>query len=275
VPVYPDTAGARPRTLGADAAHRASQAMPDNAALRSWLAALEARHLADLTPAEVARALRALSSCYVERRGKLASGGALDSAGKRAAFSLYYAPVHYLTVREIVHALPREARGVRKILDLGCGTGAAGAAWAAAADGATISGIDRHPWATAEAQWTWRHLGLTGRASVGDISRIRIRGEQGLGVLLAYAVNELPAETRPPLLEDLLRAAGRGARILVVEPIARRMSGWWDEWARAFATAGGRADEWRFDLALPERQHALARAAGLNPRELTARSLWL
>jgi hypothetical protein len=275
VPVYPDTAGARPRALGANAAQRASHAMSDDGALQAWLAALEARHLADLTPAETARALRALSSCYVERRGKLARGGALDSAGKRAAFALFYAPVHYLVVREIVHALPSEARGVRKVVDLGCGTGAAGAAWAAAAGGATISGIDRHPWATAEAQWTWRHLGLTGRASVGDISRMRIRDEQGLGVLLAYAVNELPAETRPSLLEGLLRAAGRGARILVVEPIARRMAGWWDEWARAFATAGGRADEWRFDLALPGRQQALARAAGLDPRELTARSLWL
>jgi predicted RNA methylase len=249
--------------------------MPDDAAFQTWLAALEARHLADLTPSEVARALRALSSCYVERREKLASGGALDGAGKRAAFALFYAPAHYLTLREIVMALPSDARAVRKILDLGCGTGAAGGAWAGAAGIATISGVDRHPWAVAEAQWTYRELGLPGRASVGDISRARIRGARGLGVLLAYTVNELPSGVRAPLLAELLRAAERGARILVVEPIARRMSGWWDEWERAFAAAGGRGDEWRFDVALPERQQALARAAGLEPRELTARSLWL
>src|SRR4030095_473040 len=46
-----------------------------------WLRALEERHLSNLTAAEVARALRALSSCYVERRAKLATGGALETAG--------------------------------------------------------------------------------------------------------------------------------------------------------------------------------------------------
>ena len=55
----------------------------------NWLAALDERHLANLTPSEVTRALRALSSCYVERREKLAHGGALDGAGKRAAFALF------------------------------------------------------------------------------------------------------------------------------------------------------------------------------------------
>ena len=61
-----------------------------------WLAALEDRHLAKLTASEVARALRALSSCYVERRTKLTSGAALDSAGKRAACALFYGPLHFL-----------------------------------------------------------------------------------------------------------------------------------------------------------------------------------
>ena len=39
-------------------------------ALEDWLAALEKRHLSDLTFAEVSRALRALSSTYVERRSR-------------------------------------------------------------------------------------------------------------------------------------------------------------------------------------------------------------
>ena len=62
-----------------------------------WIAALEARHLANLRVPEVTRALRALSSAYVERRRRPASSGgarpnvlgALDSAGKRAAFALF------------------------------------------------------------------------------------------------------------------------------------------------------------------------------------------
>ena len=63
-----------------------------------WLEALERRHLAELTFSEAARALRALSSCYVERRPRLASGGALDTRGKRAAFALFYGPVHFVAI---------------------------------------------------------------------------------------------------------------------------------------------------------------------------------
>ena len=122
-----------------------------------WLAALDERHLADLTFSEVARALRALSSCYVERRDRLARGGALDSAGKRAAFALFYAPQHFLTVREIGRALDVAAR-VTRILDLGCGTGAAGAAIALESNTARIEGLDRNGWAVAEANWTYRLL---------------------------------------------------------------------------------------------------------------------
>src|SRR5262245_47178738 len=94
----------------------------------TWLQALEARHLADFRLVEVTRALRALSSAYVERRQAIARGGALDSAGKRAAFALFYGPLHFLAVRHIVRSLDARPRG--DILDLGCGTGTAGAAWA-------------------------------------------------------------------------------------------------------------------------------------------------
>ena len=42
-----------------------------------------------------------------------------------------------------------------------------------------------------------------------------------------------------------------------------------------FVEAGGRADRWRFTAELPERLRLLDRAAGLDHRELTARSLYL
>src|SRR5262245_20056339 len=118
----------------------------------AWLAALEERHLANLTRSELTRALRALSSCYVERREKLAGGAALDGAGKRAAFALFYGPLHFLTVDAVVRALGAHERPVRGIHDLGCGTGAGGAAWGlAAAAPPAIAGIDRNPWAVGEA----------------------------------------------------------------------------------------------------------------------------
>jgi SAM-dependent methyltransferase len=239
----------------------------------SWIAALDERHLANLTPSEVARALRALSSCYVERRGKLSSGVALGSAGKRAAFALFYGPLHFLIAREVVKAIGMLA--VAEIVDLGCGNGAAGAAWALEAGGASIAGFDRNPWAVAEAQWTYRTLGLTGRARQADIARLTVRGRRGLGVIAAYTLNALAPEARDALLRQLIEAGRGGAHALVLEPIARRTVPWWDEWAAAFESAGGRSNEWRFPAALPSRAAALARAAGLDPRELTARSLSL
>jgi len=67
-------------------------------AFDDWLAALEARHLAELTFPEMSRALKALSSTYVERRQKISEGAALAGRGKRAAFALFYGPLHHLLV---------------------------------------------------------------------------------------------------------------------------------------------------------------------------------
>lgn len=248
--------------------------MPDAAGVESWLDSLESRYLADLTRREVARALRALSSCYVERREALVRGGALDSAGKRAAFGAFYAPLHFLTIRQIVASLPQAAPPAR-ILDLGCGTGAAGGGWASQAETQVIAGIDRHAWVVAEANWTWRRLGLRGRATQGDAVRAPLGPPPPPAVLAAYLVNELPGDARQALLPRLLAAAGQGSRVLIVEPIARRMSPWWTPWEAAFIAAGGRADEWRFAAAVPELQRALATAAGLDLRELTARTLYI
>ena len=250
--------------------------MRDDERVAGWLEGLEQRQLADLTPSEVGRALRALSSCYVERRAMLARGGALESAGKRAAFALFYAPLHFLVVREIVRALDAHPDGsIARILDLGCGTGAAGAAWALECGRCAIDGVDRHAWAVAEANWTYRVLGLAGRARQADLDRLAVRGGNGQAILAAYTVNELPDATREALLPRLIDAHERGSRILIVEPIARRIAAWWPRWESAFTAAGGRANEWRFSTPLPERQRQLGRAAGLDPRELTARTLQL
>jgi hypothetical protein len=244
-------------------------------ALSNWLASLERRHLADLTPSEMARALRALSSCYVERRAKLAGGGALDTRGKRAAFALFYGPVHFLVTTEVVRALEGACAGIREIVDLGCGTGVAGAAWALESNATRISGIDRNAWAVAEAHLTYRELNLRGRALQGDAAAFRTRAGEGTGIVAAYTINEVRDDLRSALRAELLRAGARGSRILIVEPIARRMAPWWNEWQDAFEAAGGLADEWRFPANLPPRQRELARAAGLDPRELTARTLWV
>jgi len=248
----------------------------DTAPFDAWLEALEARHLERLRFPEVSRALRALSSAYVERRDRLAHGAALDGGGKRAAFALFYGPLHFLTVREIVLRLPAPDPPIDTIVDLGCGTGAAGAAWATTTPGGRhpqIVGIDRHQWAVAEAAWTYRAFGLRGRATQEDSVRARIPLRRA-GLLAAYVVNELTDDARARMLERLLDAVRRGAAVLVVEPISRRAAPWWDEWVQAFAPLGGRADEWRFDATLPDIVRRLGRAAGLSAAEVTARSLY-
>jgi hypothetical protein len=257
----------------------------ENPQFIQWLAALEARHLRDLTFSEVARALRALSSIYVERRRQLACGGALTGRGKRAAFALFYGPIHHLIVRGVVEGLPMAAEPRATILDLGCGTGAAGAAWAGAcARSPAVLGVDRHPWALSEAYQTYDEFGLAARVRRVDLGEFALP-RQPLSLVAAFTLNELNDSARDALLTQALNRGrddrDRGNRprepnqVLVVEPVAGFVAPWWDRWKEAIVSAGGRSDEWRFRADLPALVAKLDRAAGLDHRVLTARSLWL
>jgi hypothetical protein len=238
-----------------------------------WIAELEARHLATLTLSEVARALRALSSAYVEHRGRLASKGAFDSDGKRAAYALYYAPLHFLTVSHVVEQL--EPTGpVATLLDLGCGTGATGAAWASSRDLAPrVLGVDTHPWALHEAARTYRAFGLDGSTRRVHAGRLII--PRGVDAIVAgWMLNEVDDETRRALQPTLLAATRQRRQLLVVEPIATRVSPWWPAWSAPFVGAGARIDEWRLTTPVPDIVRRLGHAAGLKPETLTARSLY-
>jgi hypothetical protein len=241
----------------------------------SWIEALAARHQSDLTFSEISRSLRALSSTYVERRHRLREGAALTGAGKRAAFALFYGPLHFLLIRDAVRALPGATAAARTLVDLGCGTGASGAAWASeCVQRPQILGIDRHPWALAEAGRTYREFHLSARTRQADVATAEWPKSPAL-LLAAFTVNELPDDARDALLPRLLDRASKGDRVLVVEPLAGGVAPWWPAWRGAFERAGGRADEWRLRIELPPIVQKLDRAAGLNHRELTGRSLWL
>ena len=239
-----------------------------------FLRELEQRHLADLRFSDVTRALRALSSAYVERReSALAGRKALDGAGKRAAFALYYGPIHSLLIQHIARELAiAPAKGT--VVDLGCGTGVAGAA--VACTGAPVLGIDTHPWALDEARFTYRAFGLQHDVRRGHAARVRFPADTAC-IVAAFVVNELNDSDRAVLLDDILRLKARThtASVLIVEPISTRVSPWWPAWEKVFLAQGGRSDEWRVHAELPPMVTRLAKAAGLRPQILTARSLHL
>jgi SAM-dependent methyltransferase len=241
-----------------------------------WVQTNERRQLSELTFPEVSRALRALSSAYVERRHRLDAGAALDGAGKRAAFALFYAPLHFLLVRHVVESLQAAAPRTPAIVDLGCGTGAAGAAWAAAfprGNEPSVIAVDRHSWAASEARETYRAFGLRARVRVGDALGMPLPPRAA--VVAAFTVNELEADARGRLLKLLVAHAKGGGSVLVVEPLAGFVAPWWGEWRRAGEEVGGRTDEWRLQTELPAIVAKLDRAAGMNHREITGRSLYM
>ncbi len=263
----------------------------------NFLTDLEARHLADLRFSDVTRALRALSSAYVERReSALADHKALDGAGKRAAFALYYGPLHYLLVQHIITSIdaPLEP-GL--VVDLGCGTGVAGAAVAnhlhapedlralrspdtlRALRAPRVLGIDTHPWTLDEARATYKAFGLTHDVRRGHAARTRFPADASI-IVAAFVVNELKDNDRPELLRNLIGNQERGTRnggrrVLIIEPISQRISPWWDQWAAEFIKRGGRADVWKARIAPPPMVKRLAKASGLRPEMLTAKSLFL
>jgi predicted O-methyltransferase YrrM len=240
--------------------------------IAAWLEALHARHVAPWRPKEFTHALQALSVRYVERRRELGHRSPLDSAGKRAAFAAFYAPLHFLTVRRVLDALAPD-RAPSRIADLGCGTGVAGAAWALP-HSARVIGVDNHRWAVDEARWNWRALGLEGRATAGDLltaARGRLDAD---ALVLAWAVNELDDAARAALLPRVMAFAQDGA-VLILEPLARGAAPWWPSWAEAFTSAGGRADEWKFPADLPPMLRELSQRAGFRRDTLSARTLWL
>jgi hypothetical protein len=261
--------------------------MPDAGAVQAaWLAALEQRHLANLTRQEFTRAVRALSARYVERRSQLPDRSPLDSAGKRAAFALFYAPLHFLTTE-----LALSRTGVRTdlttIVDLGCGTGVCSAAWARAAwvktpeAAPSITGVDANAWAIDEARWNWRTLGLKGHAVRGDLlttARGLLRQSNGAlaatGVIAGWAINELAKADRDQLLGVLDQLLERGATLVVLEPLARGVTPWWNEWTTRLAPRGVQEGDIKGDVELPASFASFSDSAGFKKNELGVRAMF-
>jgi SAM-dependent methyltransferase len=242
-----------------------------------WLEAAVARFVPPLTFAEVRKGAQALSSLWVERRGegRLAERS-LDGHGKRAAFATYYTALHLLTAWRALGDLGADfAAGLDSIHDLGCGAGAAGAAAGVAAGRrAEILAVDRSGFALAEARHTYAAFGLRARTRRGSLPQaFPARAAARDLIVLGWAVNELAPAARDGVLAALEAACGRGARFLVLEPLAGAASPWWSEWEARLAPAGARSRLVKRAGALPDWLARMDRAAGLDHRVLGARVL--
>ncbi len=187
---------------------------------------------------------------------------------------MFFGPIHFLLTREITRALGVRVPSGYGLLDLGCGTGVAGAVWAMESNlSSNVELVDHNAWALAEAKWTLEHFGIRAATKSADIRTLP--APNGQAVVAAFTMNELDDASRSRFRRDFLSIARSGGAVLVIEPISRAATPWWEEWAREWKIAGGRSDQWRFRVDLPERLALMDRAAGLDHRELTGRSLWL
>ena len=248
-----------------------------------WIDALLDRHMRGFTTSEFLKAVRALSVRYVERRAELPHRSPIDSAGKRAAFAGFFAPLHHLTARSVATAVGAGDRPLEHIVDLGCGTGAAGSAWGTTLPTRPVlTGVDQTPWVLEEARWNWDVLGFSSTTKRHDFVEFAWGGRDtrgstrgATGIVLGWSANELAHEGRGRLLPRLLKAHELGASILVIEPLARSAAKWWNSWVQPVVEAGGRADDWKFPANLPPRLAELDSQAGFRREHLSARSLWL
>ena len=182
--------------------------------LTDWLRGLETRHLADLRFPEVSRALRALSSTYVERRSRIGEGAALSGAGKRAAFALFYGPLHALLVRQIALQLPAKDRRARLLVDLGCGTGLVGITVSDIA-AMPMVGVDLSPEMLRRA----RERQLYAELHEADIEAFLAREQRVFGAVLAGDVLPYFGDLQPVCALVAKRLVAGGFIIFTVEEL--------------------------------------------------------
>ncbi|HTF35136.1 MAG TPA: hypothetical protein VK714_15745 [Myxococcota bacterium] len=249
---------------------------PLRAAFDAWLEATRGRYLPPLTFSEVRKGVQALSSLYVEHRsgGHLAAR-ATAGEGKRAALATYYAPLHFLMTHQALGELGGGTfPSVRVVHDLGCGTGAAGAAAATLLSGPpAFHGLDLSSWALGEAAFTACAFGLKSRTRRAALPAALPRAGAEDLLVLGWAVNELHADPREQLLRGIEAALARGARLVVLEPLALSAAPWWPAWAERLAVRGVEEKTLRCALDLPAWIQQMDQACGLDHRELRARVL--
>jgi SAM-dependent methyltransferase len=240
-----------------------------------WLDESVGRFVPPLSFREVRKGVQALSSLYVERRaGQDLSARAVEGNAKRAALATYYGPLHFLAAWHLFDEwVPEGYVAPATLWDLGCGTGAAGAAIARRLSPIPdLVGIDRSGFALREARSTYASFGVPAKTRRGRVPAALPRPREGDFWLFGYAINEFSESDRDALLEALELAIAAGVRVLILEPLASAATRWWPAWRGPLKAMGLRCDTWKRSLARPEWISRLDRAAGLDHRVLGARA---
>jgi len=241
---------------------------------QAWIAGSRAREA--LSSREVRRGVQALSTRYVEGRGHDGTAaGALGGAGLRAAFSSFYAPLHFLVTSAVVAALPSAWRdGAERVVDLGAGTGAVGAALALACGAPRVLALDRSAWALGEARRSFAALGVAGRTRRAELPAGVPPARPGDLLCAGWTLNECRPELRARIVAQLTRAQSKGARVIVLEPLARSAAPWWGELAAELVPRGFASELHKYSIERPDWIERLDQASGLDHREVGARVLW-
>jgi hypothetical protein len=239
----------------------------------AWFEAELPFHLPPLDRRELRKGIQSLSGVYLNR-GTGIETRAASSRSRQAASALFFGPLHCLSTQIVLQSLPVPAVSDATVLDLGCGSGAVGATVVRGGFGSAVEGFDVAPWALPAARRTYQALGVPGQARRG-----RLPGALGWPsgprlLVFGWSANELPDAVRAELRKRIESGLRKGCGLLLLEPLSRRITPWWDGWARALRRLGVTSHEAKASVRLPDCLRDLDRAAGMNHQMLGARALY-